>query len=71
MYPTPETCRLLAEKARAEAEETNLPQVRERLLWSAIAREDQASLERMFARLPSRNAPRMIGRSPAAQGERD
>lgn len=56
-HPTPEDYLASAKKARAEAEETNLPQVRERLLRSARAWEDQASMELKFISLPSRANP--------------
>jgi hypothetical protein len=50
-----ETCVAEAAKARAEAERTNLPRVREQLLRSAEAWEAQAASERRFAHLRSRN----------------
>jgi hypothetical protein len=49
-------CLAEAAKARAEAELTTLPNVRDRLLRSASAWEAQATNERRFAHLPSRTA---------------
>jgi hypothetical protein len=46
-------CIAEAAKARAEAEATNLPRVREQLLRSAQVWEAQAAMARRFAHLPS------------------
>ena len=50
-----DNCIAEAAKARIEAEKTNLPRVRERLLRSAEAWDVQAAHERKFAKLQSRN----------------
>jgi hypothetical protein len=52
-----DVCLAEAAKARAEAELTALPNVRDRLLRSATAWDAQASNERRFAHLPSRANP--------------
>lgn len=50
-------CLAEAAKARAEADLTALPNVRDRLLRSASAWDAQATNERRFAQLPSRTNP--------------
>jgi hypothetical protein len=56
-----EMCIAEAAKARAEAEATNLPRVREQLLRSAQAWEAQAAIARRFAHLPSHVAAGQAG----------
>jgi hypothetical protein len=59
-----EMCMAEADKARAKAEATNLPRVREQLLRSAQAWETQAAIARRFAHLPSHVAAAQSGDAP-------